>query len=140
MKKTFIVFLLIPFISLSQFFDKKKYNASRTQETPKIDGILSDNCWENLQIANNFTQINPNNGAKEKHQQRTKVKICYDDKNLYFGIMMYDNAPDSILKELSKRDETNKNFDKFGIWINHKNKSSQNQIMFCPKCGQCLDD
>ena len=118
MKKTFIVFLLIPFISLSQFFDKKKYNASRTQETPKIDGILSDNCWENLQIANNFTQINPNNGAKEKHQQRTEVKICYDDKNLYFGIMMYDNAPDSILKELSKRDETNKNFDKFGIWIN----------------------
>ena len=30
---------------------------------------------------------------------------------------MYDNAPDSILKELSKRDEENKNFDAFNIFI-----------------------
>ena len=35
-------------------------------------------------------------------------------KNIYFGIMMYDNAPDSILTELSKRDEQNKKFDQFG--------------------------
>ena len=31
---------------------------------------------------------------------------------------MYDNAPDSILTELSKRDQENKNYDEFGIWIN----------------------
>ena len=55
---------------------------------------------------------------KKKHHQRTEVKMCYDDKNIYFGVMMYDNAPDSILTELSKRDEGNKNFDEFGVWIN----------------------
>ena len=32
--------------------------------------------------------------------------------------MMYDNAPDSILKELSTRDEKMKNADYFGIWLN----------------------
>ena len=31
---------------------------------------------------------------------------------------MYDNSPDSILKELSLRDEENKNFDMFSIFIN----------------------
>ena len=44
--------------------------------------------------------------------------MCYDDKNIYFGVMMYDNAPDSILTELSKRDQGNKNYDEFGVWIN----------------------
>ena len=32
--------------------------------------------------------------------------------------MMFDSSPDSILRELSKRDEENKNFDGFGIFIN----------------------
>ena len=53
----------------------------------------------------------------KRSHQRTEVKICYDDRNIYFGVMMYDNAPDSILSELSKRDESNKNFDAFGIWL-----------------------
>ena len=44
--------------------------------------------------------------------------MCYDDRNIYFGVMMYDNAPDSILTELSKRDQGNKNYDEFGLWIN----------------------
>ena len=30
---------------------------------------------------------------------------------------MFDNHPDSILKELSKRDDDNKNFDAFEIYI-----------------------
>ena len=52
----------------------------------------------------NLHKYLPNNGSSERNQQRTEVKICYDSKNIYFGIMMYDNAPDSILKELTKRD------------------------------------
>ena len=54
----------------------------------------------------------------ERAKQKTEVKICYDDKNIYFGVIMYDNSPDSILKELSLRDEENKNFDVFSIFIN----------------------
>ena len=113
MKIKLIIFLLFPIIGLSQFQNKKIYNISRTANPPKIDGDLNDQSWKNLDIAKDFTQLEPNNGEKEKYHQRTEVKICYDDKNLYFGVIMYDNAPDSILTELSKRDEDNKNFDGF---------------------------
>ena len=106
-----LILTLIPFISSAQFSEKKIYNIEKIQYSPKIDGILNDNIWQNLDAAQNFSQISPNNGKSERENQRTEAKICYDDKNIYFGIMMYDNAPDSILRELSKRDEENKNFD-----------------------------
>jgi len=112
------ILCLIPLTSFSQFDTKKKYNVSTTNESPKIDGLLDDKVWNNLDIAKDFTQINPNNGRAERESQKTEVKICYDSKNIYFGIMMYDSAPDSILKELSKRDNKDKNCDLFGIFIN----------------------
>ncbi len=108
----------ISFLSYGQFTDKKVYNIERINNSPKIDGNLNDKVWTNLTIANNFSQISPNNGNLERKDQTTEVKICYDSKNIYFGIMMFDNAPDSILKEFSKRDVENKNFDSFSIFIN----------------------
>ena len=118
MKKYLIISLLLPIISFSQFHEKKIYNINKIFKNPKIDGILNDEVWENIDIAKGFSQLEPNNGQKEKHHQRTEVKMCYDDKNIYFGVMMYDNAADSILTELSKRDQADKNYDEFGIWIN----------------------
>ncbi|MBT6816029.1 MAG: carbohydrate binding family 9 domain-containing protein [Flavobacteriales bacterium] len=118
MKKHLIIFLLLPLISFSQFTEKKIYNIKKIDKNPNIDGILNDKIWGNLDIAKDFSQLEPNNGEKEKHHQRTEVKMCYDDRNIYLGVMMYDNAPDSILTELSRRDQENKNYDEFGIWIN----------------------
>ena len=43
--------------------------------------------------------------------------------NLYFAAIMYDNAPDSILKELCKRDDDNKNNDRFTIVIDPFNNT-----------------
>jgi len=113
-----LIFSLISFLGYSQFANKKAYNIERVQTSPKIDGELNDAVWTNLTIAKNFSQISPNNGTPEREHQRTEVKICYDSKNIYFGVMMYDNAPDSILRELSKRDGGDKNCDLFGIYIN----------------------
>ncbi len=112
-----LIFFLISFLGYSQFADKKIYNIERVQISPKIDGELNDDIWTNLTIAKNFSQISPNNGNPEREHQRTEVKICYDSKNIYFGIMMYDNAPDSILTELGRRDKKDVNSDLFGIFI-----------------------
>ena len=117
-KGLLLFFTLLPLLSFGQFSEKKVYHIEKVQNAPKIDGDLNDNVWTNLTVAKNFSQIQPNNGEPERQHQRTEVKICYDSKNIYFGVMMYDNAPDSILKELSTRDEKMKNADYFGIWIN----------------------
>ena len=119
MKINYIILLFfIPLLSFGQFESKKAYNIQTTNESPKIDGILDDKTWINLDVAKNFIQVKPNNGLPERKNQKTEVKMCYDSKNIYFGIMMYDSAPDSILRELSKRDEIEKNCDVVGIYIN----------------------
>ena len=139
MKTKLIILLLIPFIGVAQFQNKKTYNITRTNSVPNIDGDLNDNTWKSLDIAKNFTQLEPNNGMKERSHQRTEVKICYDDRNIYFGVMMYDNAPDSILTELSKRDEDNKNFDGFGVWINPFNDGQIEYNFFITAAGVQID-
>ena len=106
-KGILLFFTLAPLLSFGQFSEKKVYHIEKVQNAPKIDGDLNDNVWAKIDIANNFSQISPNNGTPEKNHQRTEVKICYDSKNIYFGVMMYDNAPDSILKELAIRDNNN---------------------------------
>ena len=123
------ILCLIPLTSFSQFDTKKKYNVRTTNESPKIDGVLDDKVWNNLDIAKDFTQIRPNNGRAERENQKTEVKICYDNKNIYFGLMMYDSAPDSILKELSKRDSYEKNCDFIGMFINPFNGETEYEFV-----------
>ncbi len=131
--------ILIPFITFGQFSEKKTYNIQKIKNSPKIDGELNDPIWRNLEIAKNFSQISPNNGNPERINQRTEVKICYDSKNIYFGVMMYDNAPDSILKELSKRDQENKNFDAFGIFIEPFNDAQVEYNFMVTAAGVQID-
>ena len=132
--KIFLFFITIPIISFGQFSEKKIYNIKKVQSQLNIDGKLNEPIWNNLDIAKNFSQIEPNNGKPERKNHKTEVKICYDNKNIYFGIMMYDSFPDSILQELSKRDEENKNFDAFGIFIDPFN-SSQVEYNFMVTAG-----
>ena len=50
------------------------------------------------------------------------MEAVYDNKSVYFIIKMYDPSPDSILKQLSIRDDLEKtNADQIGIWINPYN-------------------
>ncbi|OUV75729.1 MAG: hypothetical protein CBC83_02100 [Flavobacteriales bacterium TMED123] len=115
--------LLVPFLSLSQFAEKKIYFITKTTDKPKIDGVINEPIWKNINVANNFTQFKPNNGLLERSTHKTKVKICYDNQNLYFAAIMYDIAPDSILKELCKRDDDNKNNDRFTIVLDPFNNT-----------------
>ena len=140
MKKIiFIIIYLFPSFLYSQFNEKKRYNIEKTNEPPKIDGYLNEMMWTNLDLAKEFTQVNPNNGKEERNKQRTEVKICYDNKNIYFGVMMYDNAPDSILRELSKRDDYNKNNDKFELVIDPFNNTQVEYAFAITAAGVQID-
>ena len=134
-----IIFILFPFVSFCQFESKKTYVIHRVFESPVIDGIVNDKVWEEITIANNFTQITPKNGEQERLNQKTEVKICYDSKNIYFAVTMYDNASDSILKELSQRDEDNKNFDAFGIFIDPFNDGQVEYNFMVTAAGVQID-
>ena len=131
--------LVCHFFSFSQFESKKNYVIEQCSTPPKIDGKLNEELWNRINIAKDFTQIEPKNGKSEKFNQRTEVKICYDNRNIYFSAMMFDSSPDSILRELSKRDEENKNFDGFGIFINPFNDGQIEYKFFVTAAGVQID-
>jgi hypothetical protein len=112
---TFCILCLLPSVLFAKETpQKKQLSASRVTDAPKIDGVLDDACWQDANIAQGFIQNRPNPGKDPS--QRTEVKIVYNDDAIYVGAMMYDNSPDSILHQLTERDNIG-NSDFFGIML-----------------------
>jgi hypothetical protein len=93
---------------------KRQVAAFRTAASITIDGVLSEPDWAQAPAAADFIQHQP--VFKAAPAQRTEVKILYDNTGLYLGIRCYDSHPDSILQELSQRDNLG-NTDWIGIFI-----------------------
>ncbi len=93
----------------------RQLDANRAGTAPKINGVLDDAAWENVPVANNFIQYEPENGSPSKF--KTEVKIIYNDIALYIGAMLYDDHPDSIPHELGLRDDNNLNADYFTFYV-----------------------
>ena len=79
-----------------------------------LNGNLDDDAWQRIPAQSDFQQFSPDPGGLPS--QRTEVRFGYDDNALYIGARMWDTAPDSILHQLSERDQTD-NADEFGIWF-----------------------
>lgn len=83
---------------------KRKYFAERISgNQPVIDGMLNDDCWRKDEgWQGDFTQREPRSG--DAPTEETKVKILYDDNNLYVAIRCYDSEPEKIDRRSSRRD------------------------------------
>lgn len=88
--------------------------AVRVDSPPKIDGILDDAVWKKAPIATDFIQDSPIPGKDASHP--TEVRVLYDDFAIYIGATMYDVSSDSILRQLSQRDNE-KNTDVFAFFL-----------------------
>ncbi|MBA3901836.1 MAG: carbohydrate binding family 9 domain-containing protein, partial [Bacteroidetes bacterium] len=110
--KPFVAVLFLFSFSISFAQQKKQFSAFRISDPIKIDGILDEAAWQNAVPATDFVQnmTKPGNPST----QPTEVRILYDDDAIYVGAILYDVSPDSILRELGKRD-TESNTDLFGL-------------------------
>ncbi len=93
---------------------KKQLQAWRLQGDIKIDGQLSEPHWLQAPPATHFIQIEPEPGQPAAFP--TEVRVLYDDDAIYIGAICHDPHPDSILQELSERDNFG-NTDWFGLSI-----------------------
>ncbi|MBK6622939.1 MAG: carbohydrate binding family 9 domain-containing protein [Saprospirales bacterium] len=119
MKKHLLVPVLLAGFSsaVSGFGDppaKKQLEAFRIETGIKVDGALDEAEWREAVLAEQFTQTVPSPGAPSKH--RSEVRILYNDVALFVGAILYDEQPDSIMQELTDRDQLG-NTDYFGIII-----------------------
>ncbi|MGN6178546.1 MAG: DUF5916 domain-containing protein [Mucilaginibacter sp.] len=81
----------------------KKTIAIKTTNPPKIDGLLDDDAWKNAPIATDFVEFSPVSGKHESNENRTEVKILYDDDAIYVGARMYETTS-KVAHELVNRD------------------------------------
>lgn len=117
---------------------RKNIIATKVTQAPKIDGILQEEVWQNIAVAKDFVEKNPQNGRAENPEFRTEVKVLYDDTGVYFGAKMYDPNPDLIAKELVERDDIG-NDDFFNIVINGYNDHQQSLEFMVMPSGVQLD-
>ena len=87
----------------SLFKSKKIIEAKRIDIPPRIDGRLNESFWKSLPVAGQFVQYSPVNGGVPSYP--TEIRFAFDDVALYIGAIMFDPHPDSICKELGRRDQ-----------------------------------
>ncbi len=90
-----------------QSSEKEGYilEAIRIDTPPKIDGYLEAEIWKLAPAATNFIQNQPDEGKPAT--ENTEVRILFDSKNLYIGVMCYDSEPEKIIANEKKRDSKN---------------------------------
>jgi hypothetical protein len=127
MKNLFLVCLLFQYIL--GFSQKKTLQTKLTTEKIILDGKLDEVIWQSVPVATDFTMFQPDNGKPVPENKRTEVRVLYDNEAIYVSALLYDNEPDKILREISKRDDFGAT-DFFGIFINGYNDGQQNFQFF----------
>lgn len=94
---------------------KPQLSASAIKGQIVIDGKFNEPEWQHADKTARFIQNSPLPGAAST--QRTEVSILYDNNAVYIGAMLYDDHPDSILTQLSSRDDYANNNDAFGVFF-----------------------
>ncbi len=70
--------------------------------TPRLDGRLDDDVWQNAPVADSFTQVLPDDGTQPS--ERTEIKVAYDQDALYVAARLHDSEPGGVVKRLGRRD------------------------------------
>ncbi len=120
MKNWLISLLFLPVILFAST-EKKVLQAERLDaEHIKIDGELKEAHWHDpsVPIASNFVMLEPGNGEPIPRRFKTTVRVFFNDEALYIGASMLDNHPDSILTQLTQRDDYSQNHDYILVAIN----------------------
>lgn len=136
MKPAFSLFIFLCFIFTSAQETKKNLVTKRVSNPPKIDGVLDDDAWQNADIAKDFVMFQPAAGDPEPKNQRTEVRVVYDDEAIYFGAYLYDDQV--VPKQIANRD----NFgivDWFEASINPNNDSQNDTDFLVQTSGNQLD-
>ena len=89
---------------------RPEVKAIRTDSAIKIDGLLDELIWENIQPITQFIQRLPQDGAQPT--EKSEMRIIYDDNYLYFGFTFFDSEPEKVRATILNR----------GGWIHRDDK------------------
>ncbi len=85
----------------------------REEDVVTLDGKLDEPLWKRAEPAADFRQIDPWNG--EPATEQTEVRIAYNSRSFYMGVLCYDSEPDKWIGYQRRRDEFLGSDDRF-MW------------------------
>jgi len=113
-----IIFILFSAVSpniLAQTSFPDQIKAHKINTTIKLDGILSESCWQEALKISNFTQRELQEGNPVT--ERTETAIIYTNKSLFIGVWCYDSEVDKLVAKEMQRDFNYGRDDNFEIII-----------------------
>ena len=94
---------------------KPTMRVRRATSAITIDGRLDDEAWAAAVAIDDFTQVDPVEGAAPT--QRTVMRLLYDENNLYVGVRCYETDPSLIIARDMTRDSGLRDDDHITIFI-----------------------
>ena len=105
-----------------------RMSAHRTSEEIKVDGVLDEPVWQNVQPIRQLYQIQPDQGDPATEQ--SEVRILYDDKKLYFGFIFFDSEMDKIVANDMRRDSSGLRSNDYGFLLLDTYNDRRNAVFF----------
>ena len=87
--------------------------AAKTEEAPVINGRVDDDLWQKATVITDFVQAERYEG--QPATEKTEVRILYDDRNIYIGVICFDSEPNQIIVTDARRDSNLDDTDSFRI-------------------------
>jgi len=137
MKKVYLLSIFLLALLLSKEGQSQKIlQAHRINEKIEIDGIGDEAIWSQADIADEFIMDSPTFGKTP--EQQTTVRILYDDIAIYVLAEMEEISRDSIMTQLSQRDNLG-NTDGFGILLDTYGNGTDGVIFAVGATGVQVD-
>ena len=102
-------------------------NIQRMDEEIRLDGVLDESFWEDVEIATNFWLNFPVGGTPVDDEVQTTVKITYDDDFIYLGVECYGKGP-FLVQSLKRDNDSFWNGDAFAVVFDPVNERTNGVI------------
>jgi hypothetical protein len=80
----------------------QRIQAVRADGPIQVDGKLDEEAWAKAVVFDGFVERFPTPGKEPS--ERTELRVLYDDRNVYFGVVCRDSQPERISRQLGRRD------------------------------------
>ncbi|MEM7230073.1 MAG: DUF5916 domain-containing protein [Planctomycetota bacterium] len=109
----------------------------RTDTPPTIDGVIDEAVWADAGRFDQFTQVNPDEGAAPS--ERTEVRVLFDCQSIYFAVRCFDSVPDRIVSTQMRRDASIGSDDRIAIAIDPYNDQRNGFLFEMNPAGSRVD-
>ncbi len=103
--------------------ESHQYTIKRSLSDIKVDGIIDEEAWENIEPMGDFWYSFPVDNKPSEKEFQTEVKITFDDAHIYIAAICYGKGP-FVMQSLKRDNMQIWEGDVFGVTIDPVNEKT----------------